>query len=566
MDEPPTRGSEDPHANSVDPTAAHQSELTISSRRRLWWGALTLLTAFASTYVVPGLSRFQPWSAGEDYVPFWNLVGREWLGRGVALQEQRRDLERFERLAVEAERTRPAEPAPGPTERPSAAPPAAAPKTEESGRFPEYAPHADEAEPVEVPIESLEALDYYYGQLTLTELGVPGAITRASHWGDSVLGGDGLTHAIRRRLQERFGDAGHGFHALSRYNLSYVHRGIRFADREGWRTCQIIFKCEPDGRYGYAGVSTKSSGGGTSRFRTTEQGFGSAVSRFELWHHVGPGGGRFQIKLDAEVARVVDTRADAVGDAVVTLEVPDGAHAFEVRAIGNGVARGYGVVLERDVPGVVWDELSLIGAFTQRLDYQDPEHIAWHVRRRDVDLMVFMFGGNDVQRQTMDLVRTMEPYEQEYTRVLQKFRRGKPQASCLLMSLVDHGERVGQHGVQTRKIVPKLVESQRKVALEQGCAFFDTFEAMGGNGSIGRWYFARPQLANADFAHPTVAGQEVIAILFHRALMQGYAEFRRKRVGEPLPELEVAPEGDVTAAPPEHGTAHDTEAAGDQRE
>lgn len=564
MYEPPTR-EPDPSSKSVDPTAAHRSELTLSGKRRLWWGALTLLTALASTYVVPGLTRFQPWSASEDYVPFWNLVGREWLGQGAALQEQSRDLERFEQLAIEAERAGPREPAPDPAVRPSDAP--LEPKADEPGRFPEYAPHADEAEPVEVPIESLEALDYYYGQLTLSELGVPGAITRASHWGDSVLGGDGLTHAIRRRLQERFGDAGHGFHTLSRYNLSYVHRGIRFADREGWRTCQIIFKCEPDGRYGYAGVSTKSSGGGTSRFRTTEQGFGSSVSRFELWHHVGPGGGRFQIKLDGEVARVVDTRADAVGDAVATLEVPDGGHAFEVRAIGNGVARGYGVVLERDVPGVVWDELSLIGAFTQRLDYQDPEHIAWHVRRRDVDLMVFMFGGNDVQRQTMDLVRTMEPYEQEYTRVIQKFRRGKPQASCLIMSLVDHGERVGQHGVQTRRIVPKLVESQRKVALEQGCAFFDTFEAMGGKGSIGRWYFARPQLANADFAHPTVAGQEVIATLFHRALMQGYAEFRRKRAGEHLPKLERAPTADAApVAPSEVGTAPDAEAAGDERE
>jgi lysophospholipase L1-like esterase len=184
---------------------------------------------------------------------------------------------------------------------------------------------------------------------------------------------------------------------------------------------------------------------------------------------------------------------------------------------------------------VVWDELSLIGAFTQRLDYQDVEHLAWQLQRRKVDLMVFMLGGNDVQRETMDLVRTMEPYEQEYTRVIRKFRQGRPEASCLIMSLQDHGERVGRYGVRSRRIVPKLVESQRKVALAEGCAFFDTFQAMGGKDSIGRWYHARPQLAGADFAHPTVLGQELLATLLYKALMRGYSDFRQSHEGKPLP-------------------------------
>jgi lysophospholipase L1-like esterase len=312
---------------------------------------------------------------------------------------------------------------------------------------------------------------------------------------------------------------------------------VRFADRGGWFTCEIIFKCEHDGHYGFAGVSTRSPAGGTSRWRTAKQGFGSSVSRFELWYATQPKGGKFQVKVDGEVVRVVDTAAEELGEGVETILVEDGQHGFEVRAIGGGPARGYGVVLERDRPGVVWDELSLIGSFTQRLDYQDPEHIARQVRRREVDLMVFMFGGNDVQRQKMDLYRTMQPYEDEYAAVIKKFRAGKPEASCLIMSLVDHGKRVGKYGIETLRIVPQLVESQRTVARESGCAFFDTFQAMGGKGSIGRWYHADPRLANADFAHPTVKGQEVIGQLFTQALLSSYVDFRKARVGEPLPEL-----------------------------
>lgn len=537
--------------------AASQSALTPDARRRLGWAAGTLVALLGATYVVPGLEAARPWKPGEGYVPFWNVIGRELLGQESELEQQDRALSAFEALARDAERPtggssrHPAAPArdpaagaradaglgegPGSVPEPSAAAPAQL--------FPPYAGHSDDEVPVEVGLEGVGQLDYYYGQLTLTELDVPGAITRASHWGDSVLGGDGVTHAIRKRLQARFGDAGHGFMALGRYNLAYSHRGVRFADRGGWRSCEIIFKCESDGHYGYAGVSTRSSGGGTSRYRTAKEGVGSNVSRFELWYAVHPEGGRFQIKVDDEVRRTFDTRAPSLGSAVEVVEVEDGEHGFEVRAIGDGVARGFGVVLERAQPGVVWDELSLIGAFTQRLDYQDPEHIAWQVRRRDVDLMVFMFGGNDVQRQKMDLYRTMEPYEQEYANVLRKFRAGKPEASCLVMSLVDHAERVGKYGIETRRIVPQLVASQRKVALAAGCAFFNTFEAMGGRGSIGRWYHANPRLANADFAHPTVAGQEVIATLLYRALMQGYADYRRTHVGRPLPELGLVPPG-----------------------
>jgi lysophospholipase L1-like esterase len=402
--------------------------------------------------------------------------------------------------------------------------------------FPEYPGHPDDDEKVGQRIENPEALAHYLGQLTLTDLKVEGAITRAGQWGDSVLGGDGLTNAIRKRLQERFGDAGHGFHALSRYSIGYAHRGVRFQDRGGWKSCEIIFKCRPDARYGYGGVHSSSPSGGQSLWQTAKDAPGDRASRFELWYQKSPDGGRFELTIDDAKPIEIDTRAPEPSDAVDVFPLVDGPHSFGLRAAGDGAARGYGVVLERDVPGVVWDELSLIGSFTQRLDYQNADHLGWQLRRRDIDLMVFIFGGNDVQREFSDLKTEMRAYEAEYGRVLRKFRSGRPEASCLVMSLIDHGAR-SEGGVRTRPIVPRLVASQRKVAAEVGCAFFDTFQAMGGVNSIARWLRARPQLAAPDFSHPTLAGQGVIATLLYRALMHEYAAFRQKNVGAPLPRL-----------------------------
>ena len=404
--------------------------------------------------------------------------------------------------------------------------------------FPTFVAQPGDLDAVELPLENPERLDYFFSRLTRTDLGLPGAITRASHWGDSVIGGDGLTEAIRRKLQERFGDAGHGFHIMGKYNRWYHHRGLRYEEKRDWDSCLIIFKCQPDMRYGYGGVVSSSRGKALSRFQTMPKepppGIGDRVSRFQLWYQKRPDGGGFEISVDGQVAKRIDARAAETGDEVETLTVPDGEHTFDVAALGTGVTRAYGVVLERDGPGVVWDELSLIGSFTQRLDYQDGEHLAGQVRRRDVDLMVFMFGGNDLSREKSDLQRSTEPYEREYSRVIRKFRAGKPEASCLIMSLTDHAQRVGG-AIVSRDIVVRLAAAQRRVAASEGCAFYDTFAAMGGPGTIERWRKASPPLASPDLRHPTVAGQRHIAAELYRALMSAYAAYRQRQEGKPLP-------------------------------
>lgn len=536
--------------------------LTRRARMRLLGAALTLVGLLVLPYVIPPLEPLRPWHPEGGYVPFWNITARPSKAQQELEQQQLAD---FEKIAVAAEGAEPAPVASREAPTATAVPPespaigtgrrapvqrqplhagasrdmpeGAKPREAVSGAvFPEYEGHPDDDEKVGQPIENPEALAHYFGQLTLTDLKVEGAITRAGQWGDSVLGGDGLTNGIRKRLQERFGDAGHGFHALSRYSIGYAHRGVRFQDRGGWKSCEIIFKCRPDARYGYAGVHSGSPSGGQSMWQTMKDPPGDRVSRFELWYQKSPDGGRFELEIDGAKPVEIDTRAAAPSDAVDVFPLEDGPHSFELRAAGRGAARGYGVVLERDVPGVVWDELSLIGSFTQRLDYQNAEHLGWQLRRRDVDLMVFIFGGNDVQREFDDLKTDMSPYEREYERVLRKFRAGRPEASCMVMSLIDHGAR-SEGGVRTRSIVPRLVASQRKVATQVGCAFFDTFSAMGGVNSIARWLRARPQLAAPDFSHPTLAGQGVIATLLYRALMHEYAAFRRKNVGAPLPAL-----------------------------
>ncbi len=560
------------------PPERQLGEVSTRAKRRATWIGGVMLALLAATYAVPGWRALRPWSFEQGSVPFWNVVGREFLGDE---QRVRDEMEAIRELNARTRRVTAASarsaatrkvPAPAAPKAPaSAGLPTSArdvssleAKPEEL-RFQPYTGHDDDSMEPKVPIENPQRLARFFEKLALAEMQLPGAIARVGHWGDSVLGNDGITSALRRRFQARFGDAGHGYHLLARYNMAYRHQGIRFSSRGQFRKCEIIFKCEEDGRYGYGGVTAASSGGGTAGYETTSEGWGSAVSRFELWFAKGPKGGKFQIKVDGDVSAVVNTFSDSPADGFYEVRVPDGPHSFEVRAIGDGIARGYGVVLERDVPGVVWDGLSLIGSFTQRLDYQEPAHLAAQIGHRDNDLLVFLLGGNDVQREHMDLVRNTAPYEAEYTRVLRKFRAGKPEASCLVMSVTDHGERLDGGTLRSRRIIPRLVAAQRKVADAEGCAFFDTFAAMGGDGAIVRWYRARPQLAGPDLAHPTTPGHEAIAELLYAALAKDYARFREELTGARLPEwwtrgrrpLASAPEDGArrSGAPPAFGGA-----------
>ncbi len=402
----------------------------------------------------------------------------------------------------------------------------------QTATFPIYEPGPEEKKPVEVPLENGKALDHYFRQLTLADLGAPKVLARACHWGDSLLGDDGLTFALRAQLQERFGDGGHGFHVLAPFNQFYLHRGVRFSVVTPWSTrCELLFKCEADMRFGLGGVSNRSSGGALSRFSTTKEGPGQHISHFELWYEKSPGAGAFEVKDGDHLLGRIETDAPERSDNVASFELPDGPHQISVHAVKNSV-RGYGVVLERAGPGVVWDNLAVIGTFTNSLNHQEAEHIAGQIRRRNPDLLVFSLSGNDAQRGAGDI---RDNYEAEYIESLRRYRAGKPDASCLIISVTAHGERT-QYGIQVRRAVPEMVKIQRKVALAQGCGFLDLYRAMGGAESVQLWVSSNPALMGGDLGHPTSEGHAILASLIYRALIHGYGDYRKRMAGKELPE------------------------------
>ncbi len=370
------------------------------------------------------------------------------------------------------------------------------------------------------------AMRPFYDALLRTAERRDHAITRIAHYGDSSIAGDGITVTLRRRFQRRFGDAGHGFVLIARGTMPYRHQDIRHSAEGPWNLSQLVRAGRRDHLYGYGGVLYRGVIGTRARFSTDDRGpVGGAVSRFELWYQEHPRGGRVELRVDRGERVIVSTRGETQRDAWHTVEVPDGAHRLDLRTIGGGESRLYGMVLEREGPGVVYDSLGMVGARARRMLGMDPAHFASQHAHRQTNLIVIHFGGNDAD----DVRRTPDQFEQDFRRVIRMARTARPEAGCLLMAPLDQARRDDRGGIRTMAQVPVIVAAQRRAAIAERCAFFDTYEAMGGDGAMRRWWRSQPRLAFGDFRHATPAGYRVIGGMLYRAILKGFSDYLSAR-------------------------------------
>ena len=367
------------------------------------------------------------------------------------------------------------------------------------------------------------ALDSFYAALARTERGEPGSAVRVGHFGDSLIVSDFMSSTLRRRFQARFGDGGHGFLLMAKAWKWYLHYDVTHTSSEGWITNRIVNPRIGDELYGYGGVSFRSSDMGVkATFGTSkavagvpDEGFGRRVSKYQVHYLEQPTGGKFDLSLDGTKLQTIDTKGPEKTLKIATIEAPDGEHSFEVKVAGGGESRLFGVAMEREVPGVIWDAIGVLGGRARMLDVNDTAHWEASLRARDPALVVLQYGTNE----STDTGYPMDKYEESLGLVLGHIREALPHASCLVVGPID---RAGKGGTETLPIIIKLEESQRKVAFQHGCAFWDTFLAMGGNGAMGRWVRAKPQLGSGDYTHPTYAGASILGDLLYSALMSGY--------------------------------------------
>ena len=359
-------------------------------------------------------------------------------------------------------------------------------------------------------------LDHFYEALAQSEKKVPSAVTRIVHYGDSPTTADLVTGDIRTQLQDRYGDAGQGFILIAKPWAWYSHHNADVTG-SGWQMAPASRFETKDGLFGLGGVSFVGGSSARSRWkwRDPEQ------SHFELFYLQQPGGGSITVTSgDAVVARI-ETAADEKQPGFATFTVEGGAKELELSAQGN--VRLYGLSAEKPGPGVLYDTIGLNGASITVLSRMFQErHLADELRHRNPDLVIINYGTNEA-----DFASFVDgPYEKELRASIRRVRNALPDASILLMSPMDRGRRTGPGEIETMDTIPRIVEIQRRVARDTGCGFFDTFDAMGGKGTIAKWYNGQPRMVSADLIHPYPAGGKQVATAFVRQIEAGLGRFK----------------------------------------
>lgn len=381
------------------------------------------------------------------------------------------------------------------------------------------------------PIEDpAKAMDNFYASLARTDAKQVGAITRVTHYGDSPITNDGITSTIRRLLQTRFGDAGHGFILMDRPWAWYGHQAITYASGGGWDNNPMMGGKTGDGMFGLGGVWFTASGAGKyARFSPAQEGeTGKSFSRMDVYYLQQPGGGQFSVSVNGSNTQTVSTVGSASRSGFFEMKAPQaGANSFEVRTMGGDV-RLFGAVLENDGPGIVYDSLGVNGAYAGLLaTVMNEDHWREQLQHRKPDLVVINYGTNESQYASAD---QLERYEKDLREVIRRVRASLPQASILILSPMDRGQRAAGGKIVTKPSIPMIVDMQRRVALDTGCAFFNTFKAMGGEGTMAKWYAGagKNHYVGGDLTHPTTEGAEIVGRLIYEALNDGYAKYRAR--------------------------------------
>lgn len=415
----------------------------------------------------------------------------------------------------------------------SASVPSTAPVVDEGPRGPA---EASPGTPIEDPTGDLSR---FFAALDRVEKAETGALVRISHFGDSPLTGDMISGEARKMLQKRFGDGGPGFVLAGRPWGWYGHRGIAL-DATGWTALSPLLTPGNGGHYGLGLVSFSSPSSGARSEVRWEKG---RFTRAEVSFTVAPGNGTLLVSVEGGPEDAIPTAGPERRTARFVAAAPDGATRVVFRPKGDGEVTVYGVTLETAGPGLVYDALGANGSSVHALALADAKGWIDALALRGSDLVILNYGTNESGTEGIAGPR----YVRELTGIVARVRAALPEASVLIMAPMDRGARDADGEIATLPAIPKIVEAQRRAALEARCAFFDTYRAMGGEGTMARWYRSEPRLATADFTHTTFAGSDRVARLLVDALLAARAAREGPAPPGPAP---AGPEDPLTPSVP----------------
>lgn len=320
---------------------------------------------------------------------------------------------------------------------------------------------------------------------------------RIAFYGDSFIEGDVFCGSVRDTLQTLFGGRGVGYVPITSHVTGF--RNTIKHEFDQYKTYSIVSKKDSTDvvDFGPAGYTFRPLEGNQVTYKVSRQRYMREFSVMRLYYrNLGNAVLQYTINDTLLSSTLLKKGSKLKEWKLWNPKAKRISYQFEpfdsLYLYGASFENGHGVYV---------DNFSMRGNSGIGL-YSIPDKMFREFNAyRDYKLIILQYGLNVVGA---DSAR-YNWYADRMITVINKMKKVFPRASILLLSVSDRATNEGGE-FHTINTIPALRNAQRYIAQQTGIAFWDLYEAMGGEDSMVRFVESTPALAAKDYTHLTFKG------------------------------------------------------------
>lgn len=363
---------------------------------------------------------------------------------------------------------------------------------------------------------------------------------RIIHYGDSLIWGDCYSKTVKHRLQKEFGDGGRGIVPPVETMATSLQDHINKTPAGGFRLHSIRhefryrggFYVRPDmnRHYGFCGEGTYILSP-RSEIRLAVPAGQERWNRIQVFLRSADSmpaeTDKIRVNLDYGTGRTERTvMLQNGGLGVAGFDIPS---AEKIVINFEGLNRNYPSVDAINVEtgrGVAYSTIVRMGIHMSWMNSIPEENLA-ALRQINPDLVIFQFGINEAASLGAFPEFTEEILRSQMREWLERIKKNLPETDILLIGPPERMQ-IRQGILGTMKETLAVRRIQREEAKRAGLSFFDTYEALGGEGHMAA--MVNTGLAMKDYTHFTMRGGDRAADGFVDSLLNAY----RNKSGKPI--------------------------------
>lgn len=353
---------------------------------------------------------------------------------------------------------------------------------------------------------NLKSLQHFYSKWLSSE---PQKISIV--WmGDSHIQPDVLPEVVRKRLQEKFGDAGRGM--MFPLSTGKTYSSLQYkSEHYGPWSCSRSIEAYPKFTLGVSGATCKTQLPGSSFTLSFYKPVPEHYTLLKVFCKKSKEMFDFSIKVGnhTQIIKIMET--DTLLPYIL-VKIPPIPKSITLKVIKSRPEQKdfefYGMSLESEIQkGVVVHTCGIGGAQMSAPLYQ--KKFTEHLPELEPDLVILDYGGNDFY-----YFNSIRPdLESDIIKIIEQIRTVCPKTSILLTSTQDLMKR--GVSVSAGKKYRDLIQ---KIAKEQNCGFYDWYYISGGPGAMTKW--VKAGLAQPDYVHLFIGGYQIKGEMFYEALVR----------------------------------------------